>query len=340
VQPDHVDNFSDDEVSVGEVKEATASPARLANPSTKKQAAIPVAPDLDRTRDAALASSETADEAKAADNGHVFSQASIERAARNILCPVGDESIHDAIAAMEKICRDAMADGGAKWKTIVRDQDKFGLLVTQNHKFKIVFKTTMVLAFLSVLKFTLATNRPPAFLRTCELAREYYMDWIGRENLRGVWIPQPVTVYGWFRDFRTGRVFTHPEKKLHEKHELWENLDRLFEEHPDRLLSLVGHVKRTLRETKGELVESAYALFTHFASEIANGQSSSARGIVDQTSLAAAADSAPSSLSITARDPNNLLTSYKLEDLKWYHLYDWMENKQFNIFEVKGGAIV
>lgn len=270
--------------------------------------------------------SETADAAKAAERGHVFSKAFLEKAASDILCPAKDETVYEAIAAMEKICADALADQGAKWKSVVQDQDKFGLLVAPNHKTKIVFKTSMMLSVLAVIKSTLAQNLPPMFIKTCELTREHFMMLIGHENLHGVWIPQRNTIYAWFRDFRTGRVFTHPEIKLHEKRLLLENLDGLFAKHPDKLIAFVSHVKYTLRETNGVLIESSYSIYSSFASEIA-GSATLKRILGESRSVGTLC-------STSLNDQESLMESFKLEKLKWHHLYDWMEGNTFEYFEV------
>mmetsp|Transcript_4469 Transcript_4469/g.10199 ORF Transcript_4469/g.10199 Transcript_4469/m.10199 type:complete len:378 (+) Transcript_4469:1874-3007(+) len=152
---------------------------------------------------------------KAVSNGFVFSDAFLEKSAREVLRPLEGESIQDAIRNMKKICLGAMQNAGENWKSIVENKDKYNLLSSSKMKSKIVFKSLFVLGVLDVVGDTISKDLPPTMMKSCTLGRSKAIEWVGPNKTEDLWIPGTNTIYQWYRNFTNGRFFRHPERAMH-----------------------------------------------------------------------------------------------------------------------------
>lgn len=261
--------------------------------------------------------------------------------ARAVVRPLEDESVEDAIKAMKAICSTAMNDSGKNWKSIVKDQDKYDLLSYNNDKFRdrFVEKSLYVLGVLDVVGDTVDRKLPPTVLKACELGRSKVLEWLGPDRTSNLKIPAPATIYQWFRDFRNGRSFSHPERALHVKMQALDNLDKFFAVHPSQKHTFKAHIQSVLKQQRlasqanneediiapiirdGTLDGNAYDFYCYFVNDILRPLSSN---IPDAKR---SADDREDECALPAKkQEDTIIFDFLVEKLTWLHLSHWMDD--------------
>jgi hypothetical protein len=295
---------------------------------------------VDVTGETTKTTSETIDAAKAVEKGYEFSTSHLEEMARAVVRPSDDESVEDAIKAMKAICVMAMADSGKNWKSIVKDQDKYNLLSYNNDKFRDRFleKALYVLGVLDVVGDTVDRKLPPTVLKACELGRSKVLEWLGSDRTPNLKIPASATIYQWFRDFRNGRNFSHPERALHVKMQALDNLDKFFAVHPSQKQTFKAHVQFVLKQQRlageandeedtiasvirdGTMDGNAYDFYCYFVNDILRPLSSN---IPDAKRSADAREDECDQPAKKQED--TVIFDFLVEKLTWQHLSHWMD---------------
>eukprot|EP00536_Pseudo-nitzschia_multiseries_P000792 jgi/Psemu1/179605/e_gw1.10.93.1 len=292
-----------------------------------------------------ITTSETESHAKAVASGYVFSDALLETSARKVLRPLEGESIEDAIANMKKICLKAMKNGGEDWKSIVEDEDKYNLLLSNSKvRSQIVFKSLVMVGILDVMSATISNNLPPAVMRSCELGRSKAMKWIGHDESKDFWIPKTITVYQWYREFTNGRFFRHPERARHTEMQVFERLDAYFSENPAKIRAFKSHIRSVLKQQRvfihsrsddgapssmvrdGTLGGNAYDFYCYFVNNILRDSSDKSPVIKQDANERGEEVSAEDYAKFLAAKQYRL-ASFGFQSLTWQHLNVWMDRK-------------
>ena len=297
-------------------------------------------------KSASKTTSETIDAARAVANGHKFSTPYLEKMTRIVICPQEGESIEEALKAMKSVCLTAMADSGKNWKSIVEDEDKYNLLSSNDDIFRdrIVEKALYVVGVLDVVSDTFNQNLPPTVIKSCELGRSKVLEWLGT-TASDLKIPASRTVYAWFRDFCHERNFSHPQRAIHIKMQVLDNLDRFFTAYPVQKQIFKAHVQSVLKQqcraansTSGDVLSrdgtvdgNAFDFFSYLVSTIlrplstTNNPLGTKRGtdVRDGDGIVTTTKVIPKSQEGTA------MYDYLVENLTWQHLLHWM-NKNWD----------
>ena len=306
---------------------------------------------FDCTRKTTITTSESADHARIVAEGHVFSDGFLEESARKVLRPSKGESIEEAIAAMRAVCIKAMSNSGEDWTSIVEGEDQYHLLVSSNGsdavKSKIVYKSLYVLAVVDVISDTVSRRLPPTVMKSCDLGRSKALEWIGPKRAAGMWIPLPLTVYDWFREFcNHGRSFKHPMRAVHLYRQNLDRIDDYFEDHPLQRQKFKNYVFSALKEQcmtgdpcalvgDGTVEGNGYDFYCYFVNDIL-GASLDGTKASKANRGAKESDSEGSSVEFDnfLSEKRNHLAECGFEKLTWQHLSSWIDSNWGNTKKV------